>query len=223
MNRQLPKTFFVAVVALMASFTVRAQSMLDTLNIDRKHAVKVSVRHTYDRQRLAEVRAKHAVVRKKQAEVRAKHAVARKKRAEIQAKHAVVRKKLAEIRARYAGDREKLAEMQARYIAQELAFSDDITERFVDTYCRAQKEIWALGPRQPLQGKEQTERGSEQRVRQRFEMSEKILKIRRKYYGEYSKFLSQTQIEQVYKWEYKMAHQLAYRNEGTRPGSSGRK
>lgn len=209
MNRQLSKTFFVAVVALMASFTVRAQSMLDTLNIDRKHAVKVSVRHTYDRQRLAEVRAKHAVVRKKQAEVRAKHAV--------------VRKKLAEIRARYAGDREKLAEMQARYIAQELAFSDDVTERFVDTYCRAQKEIWALGPRQPLQGKEQTERGSEQRVRQRFEMSEKILKIRRKYYGEYSKFLSQTQIEQVYKWEYKMAHQLAYRNEGTRPGSSGRK
>lgn len=43
--------------------------------------------------------------------------------------------------------REQLAEKQARHIAGVMAMDDATSERFVDTYCKCQKEIWALGPR----------------------------------------------------------------------------
>ena len=42
---------------------------------------------------------------------------------------------------------------------------------------------------------------NEERIKQRFARSEKILNIRQKYYKEYSKFLTQAQIEKVYKQE----------------------
>jgi len=44
--------------------------------------------------------------------------------------------------------REQLAEIEAKHIAQELAFSYAVTEKFVATYCNYKKNIWALGPRQ---------------------------------------------------------------------------
>ena len=43
--------------------------------------------------------------------------------------------------------REQLAETQAKYIAQEMAMDGTTSEKFVETFCRFQKEIWALGPR----------------------------------------------------------------------------
>ncbi len=98
--------------------------------------------------------------------------------------------------------REQLAEVQAKHIANELAFGDAVTEKFVNTYCNYQKEIWALGPRQ---------RPNEERIKQRFAMSEQILKIRQKYYTEYSKFLTQAQIIKVYEQERKMRTRLAKR------------
>lgn len=105
--------------------------------------------------------------------------------------------------------REQLAEVQAKHIAQELAFNDAITEKFVNTYCNYQKEIWALGPRQRPNKQGASEQQNEERIKQRFAMSEKILDIRQKYYKEYSKFLTQTQIEKVYEQERKMMHHLA--------------
>lgn len=64
------------------------------------------------------------------------------------------------------------------------------------------KDIWALGPR--LRHNRQggaSEQENEERIKQRFARSEKILNIRQKYYKEYSKFLTQAQIEKVYKQE----------------------
>ena len=107
--------------------------------------------------------------------------------------------------------REQLAEVQAKHIASKLAFSDAVTERFVKTYRDCQKEIWALGPRMRPNKQGTSEQDNEDRIKQRFAMSEKILDIRQKYYKEYSKFLTQTQIEKVYEQERKMMNRLAKR------------
>ena len=107
--------------------------------------------------------------------------------------------------------REQLAEVQAKHIAGELAFSDAVTGKFVKTFCDCQKEIWALGPRPRPDKQGMSEQENEERIKQRFAMSEKILNIRQKYYKEYSKFLTQTQIEKVYEQERKMMKRLANR------------
>lgn len=109
--------------------------------------------------------------------------------------------------------REQLAEVQARHIAGELAFSDAVAEKFVKTYSDCQKEIWALGPRQRSNRQGMSEQENEERIKQRFAMSEKILNIRQKYYNEYSKFLTQAQIEKVYEQERKMMNRLAKRGQ----------
>lgn len=109
--------------------------------------------------------------------------------------------------------REQLAEVQAKHIASELAFSDAVTEKFVKTYSNYQKEIWALGPRQRPNKQGVSEQENEERIKQRFAMSEKILNIRQKYYKEYSKFLTQAQIEKVYEQERKMMNRLAKRGQ----------
>lgn len=117
--------------------------------------------------------------------------------------------------------REQLAEVQAKHIANELAFSDAATEQFVKTYCECQKEIWALGPRQRPNKGELSEQENEERIKQRFARSEKILSIRQKYYKEYSKFLTQTQIEKVYEQERVMMNRLARRGQGVHNAKRG--
>ena len=113
--------------------------------------------------------------------------------------------------------REQLAEVEAKHIARELAFSDAATEKFVATYCNYQKEIWDLGPRQRPNRQAASEQENEERIRQRFAMSEKILSIRQKYYKEYSKFLSQSQIEKVYEQERKIMNRHAKRGQKRTP------
>lgn len=125
--------------------------------------------------------------------------------------------------------REELAVAQAKHIAQDLGFADDVTEKFVETFCNCQKEIWALGPRQKAEKKDMTEEETEAMLKERFAKSEKILSIRQKYYEEYSTFLTQTQIEQVYDQEKKMMKRLAERHQGSgqtkgaKSGSNGQK
>lgn len=112
--------------------------------------------------------------------------------------------------------REELAEIQAKHIAHELALDDATTVRFTDTYCQCQKEIWALGPRV----KKNTHRGAqaesdaetEKELQARFEYSQKILDIRQRYYKEYSKFMTQTQIKRMYELERQMMNRMAKRN-----------
>lgn len=112
--------------------------------------------------------------------------------------------------------REQLAEVQAKHIAGELAFGDTITEKFVKTYCDYQKEIWALEPRRSPNRPGMSEQENEARIKQRFATSEKILSIRQKYYEEYSKYLTQAQIEKVYEQERKIMNRLAKRGQGMR-------
>ena len=104
--------------------------------------------------------------------------------------------------------REQLSEKQAKYIANDLALDDETAAKFINTYTQCQKEIWALGPR-PRRNLNNNEEQTEQDIKKRFEMSEKILDIRKKYYKEYSKFLTQTQIQRVYKMEKNMMKRLA--------------
>ena len=78
--------------------------------------------------------------------------------------------------------REQLAEVEAKHIARVLAFNDDVTEKFITTYCNYQKEIWALGPRQHPSKQGNSERENEERIKLRFAMSENLLNIRQKYY-----------------------------------------
>ena len=93
--------------------------------------------------------------------------------------------------------REQLAEVQAHHIAEQLAFSDDVTAKFVSVFCQQQQEIWALAPR--LVRKSATT--DEEQIQQRFDRSEKILAIRKKNYKENSQFLTQAQIKKVYEIE----------------------
>ena len=94
--------------------------------------------------------------------------------------------------------REQLAETQAKYIARELAFDDNLSSQFVTTYCECKKEVWALGPRS----------GKDCSMQERFDRSQKLLDIRQKYYRLYSRFLTDRQIENVYKLERRMMHRM---------------
>ena len=102
--------------------------------------------------------------------------------------------------------REELAVKQAEHISTELAFDDATSKKFKETYCNFQKEIWALGP---SLGKQQSENPGEEEMKQRFERSQKILDLRKKYYGIYSTFLSQKQISRVYEIEHDMMRRLS--------------
>ena len=96
--------------------------------------------------------------------------------------------------------REELATKQAQYIAHELALDESTTNRYVDTYCQYQREIWALGPRKGLT------------TEQRLDRSQKILDLRKKYYHIYSGFLTEQQIDKAYKLEKKLLDRMGKGN-----------
>lgn len=117
--------------------------------------------------------------------------------------------------------REQLAETQARHIAQQLAFDDETTAKFVDTYSRCQKEVWSLAPRKRVgKGASKNDRETEEAIEERFDRSQKLLDIRKKYYKEYSKFLTPKQIQRIYSIEKNMMKRLgknANRRKNKRP------
>lgn len=104
--------------------------------------------------------------------------------------------------------REQLAEVQAKYIAEEVGMDDTTSVRFIDVYCQFQREIWALGPRPRQMRRSMDEADAERATKERFAHSQKILDIRQKYYGIYSKFLTQKQIQRVYELEAQMMERL---------------
>ena len=103
-------------------------------------------------------------------------------------------------------NREELAVKQAEHISTELAFDGATSKKFKEAYCSFQRELWALGP---SLGKQQAENPSEEEMKQRFERSQKILDIRKKYYNIYSTFLTQKQISRVYELERDMMRRLS--------------
>lgn len=96
--------------------------------------------------------------------------------------------------------REELATKQAQYIARELALNEPTANKYVETYCQYQREVWALGPRKVLT------------TEQRLERSQKILDLRKKYYHIYSGFLSEQQIDKAYKLEKKLLDRMGKGN-----------
>ena len=77
--------------------------------------------------------------------------------------------------------REQLAEKQAQYISRNLGLDEKTNAKFIETYTDCQKEVWALGPRpRHKKGEMKSDAQTEQEIKQRFEMSEKILNIRQK-------------------------------------------
>lgn len=121
--------------------------------------------------------------------------------------------------------REQLAEKQAQYISRNLGLDLDekTNAKFIETYTDYQKEVWALGPRpHHKKGEMKTDAQTEQEIKQRFEMSEKILNIRQKYYKKYSQFLSQQQIQRVYELERQMMKRFAQRGSRKGKGKDGR-
>ena len=119
--------------------------------------------------------------------------------------------------------REQLAEKQAQYIAHDLGLDDKTSSKFIDTYTQFQKEVWALGPRpHHKKGEMKSDAQTEQEIKQRFEMSEKILNIRQKYYKKYSSFLSQQQIQRVYELERQMMKRFAKKGPRKGMGKDGK-
>lgn len=104
-------------------------------------------------------------------------------------------------------NREDFVQKQAQRIADQLAFDDQTTDKFVKTYSQYCKEVEALRPtRQPNREQEKalTDKEVEQKIKERFDRSRKMLDIREKYYSEYSKFLTPKQIDRVYQLEQQM-------------------
>ena len=112
--------------------------------------------------------------------------------------------------------REQLAEKQAKHIAQELSFDEATTQRFIETYCACQQEVWALGPRQKAEPA--TDEEAEQAIKERFERSRAVLDLREKYYEEYSKFLTQRQILRVFELEHQSMDRLHKHREHNQKG-----
>ena len=111
--------------------------------------------------------------------------------------------------------REQLAEVQAKHIAKEMAMDDATSRRFIETFCQFQRDIWALGPRPKQPHRTMTDEETEQALKSRFANSRKILDLRQKYYGIYSEFLTQKQIQRVYELERQMMEHLSKRSRRT--------
>lgn len=119
--------------------------------------------------------------------------------------------------------REQLAEKQAQYIAHDLGLDDKTSSKFIDTYTQCQKEVWALGPRpHHKKGEMKSDAQTELEIKHRFEMSEKILDIRQKYYKKYSQFLTQQQIQRIYELERQMKKRFAQKGPRKGMGKDGR-
>ena len=117
--------------------------------------------------------------------------------------------------------REQMAETQAKHIAADLNLTGKTYDRFVETYENYKKELWQTVPkcRKKNCRNSETEEQAAEKMRKRFERSQKVLDIRNKYYQEFSKFLTQKQIEQMYEKERKMMKRLSERrraNHGNR-------
>ena len=87
---------------------------------------------------------------------------------------------------------EQLTQMQANRIAQQLAFDDKTTNKFVETFCNCRKEIAATRiPHPKKKPGEMTDAEVDKNIKAKFQQSRKILDIREKYYhlSKYSEYM----------------------------------
>ena len=110
--------------------------------------------------------------------------------------------------------REQMAEMQAKHISRQLALDDATSEKFIETYCAYQKEVWALRPHRKgirPNRSEMTDAEAEKAIKEQFDRSQKILSLRQEYYKKYNTFLSAKQIQRVYELEKQAMNRLSKR------------
>ena len=110
--------------------------------------------------------------------------------------------------------REQMAGMQARHISRQLALDEATCQKFIETFCAYQKEIWALRPRGKgarQNRQEMTDAEVDKAIKEQFDHSQKILTLRKEYYKKYSKFLTPKQIQRVYELEKQSMDRLSKR------------
>lgn len=116
---------------------------------------------------------------------------------------------------------EQFTRAQAYRIAQQLAFDDATTKKFVETFCNCRKEIGATRiPRPTKKPEDMTDAEVEKGIKARFQQGRKILYIREKYFKAYSKFLTPKQIQKVYDLEMGDFHHFqkkGFKNGGKEP------
>lgn len=124
--------------------------------------------------------------------------------------------------------REQMAEMQAKHISRQLALDDATSEKFIETYCAYQKEVWALRPHRKgirPNRSEMTDAEAEKAIKEQFDHSQKILSLRQEYYKKYNTFLSAKQIQRVYELEKQAMNRLSKRgsmNQRNKRNSGGK-
>lgn len=107
--------------------------------------------------------------------------------------------------------RESFAKIQAQQIAEELALDDTKSDRFIELFSACQKEIWECSPKKKQKNNDKkgiTEDEARKIIAERFAHRKKIDEIQERYYKEYSKFLTQKQILQIYNYEKRMMDRM---------------
>lgn len=102
--------------------------------------------------------------------------------------------------------REEMAKKQAQHICEKMEFDDKTEKEFIKIYCNYQKELWELGPKASKKNPSDTAYTS--KTARQIERSEKVLEIRKKYYKEFKKILTDKQIDKVFEIEKKMMQHL---------------
>lgn len=108
-------------------------------------------------------------------------------------------------------NRTELATRQAKRMAEKLDLDQEKTDRLVATFLRSQQEIWASKPQRPSMKEEFTDAQADSAINARFDHAQRMLDLRRKYYAEYRKFLTPSQINKLYNMEGHMMHNLFMR------------
>ena len=114
--------------------------------------------------------------------------------------------------------REQLSERKADFIVQQLGMNESTAKKFREVYAKNQNEVWdAMPPRPERDGKRdnapKSDAESEKQIKNEFAIGEKLLNIRQKYYKEYSKILSQQQIQRMYELERGMQQRFAKKHD----------
>lgn len=115
--------------------------------------------------------------------------------------------------------RMEMAQAQAKQIAHELALDDATRQKFIETFCAYQKDLWALCPKGNNQKKvDMTDAEVEKNIKDRFEHRQKVLTLRQDYYNKYNKFLTPKQIQRVYELEKQAMNRLSKHGNGNAAG-----
>lgn len=108
---------------------------------------------------------------------------------------------------------EEVAQVQAKDIAYELGFGNELTDKFITTFCKYRMEMREANIQKKEASKgvdrnNMTEEQFETKIKAQFAHSRKVVDIREKYYNEYRKFLNPRQIERVYEIEKKQSEKI---------------